>query len=184
MGSIPTPDTKNMIELEKNYLVKYLPPNLEKCESKEVIDIYLPKEAIHPTLRIRKNGNNYEITKKEPITEEDASSQTEQTIPLKESEFLALSRVDGNRLSKIRYFYPYNNRIGEIGIFQEALSGLVLVDFEFKTPEEKESFKMPEFCLADVTQEEFLAGGMLCGKSYQDIEERLKKLSYSPIVIS
>ena len=173
-----------MIELEKNYLVKYLSPNLEKCEFKEVIDIYLPKEAAHPTLRIRKNGDKYEITKKEPITENDASSQHEQTIPLKESEFLALSKVDGKRLSKIRYFYPYNNRIGEIGVFQEALSGLVLVDFEFETPEEMDSFSMPEFCLADVTQEEILAGGIHCGKSYQDIEEKLKKFNYSPVVIS
>ena len=40
---------------------------------------------------------------------------------------------------------------------------------------------MPNFCLAEVTHEEFLAGGMLCGKSYADIRESLKRLGYTKI---
>ena len=37
---------------------------------------------------------------------------------------------------------------------------------------------MPDFCLADVTQEKFIAGGMICGKSYEDIEKELKRFNY------
>ena len=69
----------------------------------------------------------------------------------------------------------------EIDVFQGALKGLVLVDVEFETVEEKDAFEMPEFCLVEVTQEEFIAGGMLCGKSYEDIEEGLKRYNYSRI---
>ena len=37
---------------------------------------------------------------------------------------------------------------------------------------------MPDFCLKEVTQELFIAGGMICGKSYEDIEENLKRFNY------
>jgi len=53
-----------------------------------------------------------------------------------------------------------------------------LVDVEFKDLDAKSSFGMPDFCLADVTQETIFAGGMLCGKKYSDIEERLKAFGY------
>lgn len=172
-----------MIELERTYLAKFLPENLEKCESKEIIDIYIPKSAEHPTLRIRKEGDKFEITKKEPVKGKDSSRQLEQTIALTREEFEALSSLEGKRIRKVRYYYDYEGRIEEIDVFQDGLEGLVLVDFEFETTEEKDSFKMPEFCLVDVTQEKFLAGGMLCGKSYKDIEGDLKRYDYSKLFL-
>ena len=66
----------------------------------------------------------------------------------------------------------------EIDIFQDKLAGLVIADFEFQTDEEMASFKMPSFCLAEVTGEEFPAGGMLAGKSYKDIEKDLSRFGY------
>ncbi|MBN2459821.1 hypothetical protein JXB28_06055 [Candidatus Woesearchaeota archaeon] len=170
-----------MIELEKTFLARELPKGLKKCKSKEVIDIYFPKEAKHPTIRIRKNGDKYEITKKERLDPNDASVQKEHTIPLSKEEFLALSKLDGKRLSKVRYYYDYNGRTAEIDVFKEGLKGLVVIDFEFETDEDKDNFKMPGFCLADVTQEEFIAGGMLCGKKYKDIEAKLKKYGYKKL---
>jgi len=167
-----------MIELEKTYLAKELPSELKNCKSKEIIDIYIPKSSEHPTLRIRKNGNKYEMTKKEPVNEGDASHQKEQTIILKESEFNELAKLDGKKAHKIRYFYEHNGRTAEIDVFQGHLKGLVLVDFEFDSLEEKDGFDMPDFCLADVTHEVFIAGGMICGKSYEDIEDDLKRFNY------
>ncbi len=170
-----------MIELEKTYLAKYLPFGLNKFRFKEIIDIYIPKSKNHPTLRIRKKGGNYEITKKEPV-KDDASEQEEQTIKLTEEEFSGLSGLKGRRTHKIRYYYGYNGKTAEIDVFQGALKGLVIVDFEFESSKEKDSFEMPEFCLADVTHELFLAGGMLCGKSYEDIEEELERFGYKKIL--
>lgn len=170
-----------MIELEKTYLAKELPKDLKKCDLKEVIDIYFPKTSDHPKLRLRKNGGKYELTKKEPVNEGDASHQKEQTITLTEVEFKALNKFDGKRVRKIRYYYNYNGRKAELGVFKDALSGLVLVDFEFLTKRERNNFVMPDFCLADVTQEMFLAGGMLCDKSYKDIKDKLKKFGYKKL---
>ncbi len=172
-----------MIELEKTYLAKFLPSGLKNCKSIEIIDVYIPKSSTHPTLRIRKNGDEFEITKKEPVKGKDSSRQLEQTIPLTEAEFKELMKLDGKKVRKIRLFYDYKGKVAEIDIFQDELKGLVLVDFEFKNLKEKESFKMPDFCLAEITQELFTAGGILCGKSYKDIEKDLKKFNYSKLFL-
>jgi CYTH domain-containing protein len=172
-----------MKELEKTYLAKAFPTGLKNCKSKEIIDIYIPKSSIHPKIRIRKYGDKYEITKKEPVNYNDASHQDEQTITLNESEFNELAKLEGKKTHKIRYYYDHNGKMAEIDVFQGALKGLVLVDFEFKTSEEKASFKMPNFCLADVTQEGFIAGGVLCGKRYEDVEKDLKRFNYSKLFL-
>ncbi|MEW6295330.1 MAG: hypothetical protein AB1467_03470 [Candidatus Diapherotrites archaeon] len=169
------------LELERTFLAKKIPEDLRKCESIELIDIYIPREAEHPTLRIRKKGEKREITKKEPTHKEDSSKQAEHTIHLTEKEYDALTKIKGKKLWKKRYKYPYNGRTAEIDVFQGPLKGLVLIDFEFNTEGEKKDFRMPEFCLADVTQEKFAAGGMLCGKKYSDIKKELEKYGYKKI---
>jgi adenylate cyclase len=186
-----------MIELERTFLAKYLPGDLQDCESKEIIDIYIPQDVKHPCLRLRKNGDRYEMTKKAPIKEGDATIQKEQTIILTRDEFESLSKVEGKRIYKIRYYYPstgstgslqagsgqvpYKDLIAEFDVFQEDLDGLVLVDFEFKGEKEKDDFRKPDFCLADVSQEQFIAGGMLCGKEYTQIEGKLKGFGYNKL---
>lgn len=170
-----------MIELEKTYLAKHIPLDLEKCPHKEIIDVYFPKTSIHPVLRLRKNGSKYEITKKQPILEGDASRQKESTIMLTKEEFDALSGLDGKRIHKIRYYYDYEDLKAEFDVFQESLAGLVMVDFEFQSVEDKDKFIMPDFCLADVTQEKFLAGGMVCGKSYDDLVTDLNRFDYKKL---
>ena len=169
------------IEIELTFLVKALPADLEKYPHKDLLDIYLPTESIHPILRLRQKGNSFEMTKKLAIDAADHSEQTEMTIPLDEEEFTEFATLPGKRVKKIRYAYPYRGVTAEIDVFQDALTGLVIADFEFKSSEEKNKFVIPEWCLAEVTQEESLAGGMLAGKSYKDIEELLKKFDYKKI---
>jgi len=47
----------------------------------------------------------------------------------------------------------------------------------------KDNFQMPDFCLVDVTPEVFIAGGVICGKTYADIEDSLKKFGYSKLFL-
>jgi CYTH domain-containing protein len=173
-----------MIELERTFLAKHLPQDLQKHPAKDMVDVYIPASAEHPVLRIRKNGNNYEMTKKQPVKQGDSSIQKEETIILSPPEYTALMTIQGKRVEKKRYKYPYQGLIAEIDVFGGGLQGLVLVDFEFANKEEMHAFVMPSFCLVEITQEKFTAGGMLCGKSYQDIEHDLKRFGYHKILIS
>lgn len=166
----------SVIEIEKRYLAKVL-PDLTNCKSKEIIDIYFPKDSIHPVMRLRKSGDFYEITKKERIND-DRMNHKEDNIHLTKEEFLALSAVGGKRVSKIRYLYNYEGRTAEIDVFNEDLQGLTIIEFEFPNIEEAKEFEIPEFCYVDVTHEELLAGGMICGKTYEEIKPILDKFNY------
>lgn len=167
-----------MLEFERLFLAKKLPDGLEKCKNKEVLDIYLPHDSHHPVLRLRKNGDKYEMTKKEVVS---AGVFKEQTIILAPEEFNAIEKLEGKRVHKIRYFYPHNGHTLEIGVFQGALKGLVLIDVEFPSEEDMKNFTAPDFFLTEVKNKSFLAGGMLCGKSYADIEPFLKQMGYQKL---
>lgn len=169
------------IEIEKTYLAKFLPSDLKSCKSEKMLDIYLPKESKHAKLRIRQKGESYVITKKTVIDKNDVSTQLEEHIRLSTEEFKSFSKISGNKISKTRYYYPYKNYTAEIDIFSGKLKGLVLVDFEFKNKKEFKNFIMPEFCLADVTQEEIIAGGVLSHNTMNSIGKVLKKFSYRKI---
>src|SRR6185436_9221926 len=94
-----------MEELELTYLAKELPKEALVSASVEMLDIYIPASASHPVLRIRKNGDKFEITKKEPLQEGDASRLLETTIPLTAGEYAELAQLSGKRVEKTRFYY-------------------------------------------------------------------------------
>lgn len=166
------------LELELTFLVKELPKEIENVEPVRILDIYIPETSDHCRLRLRQKGDKYEITKKTPVTEGDASEHIERTIPLTKQEFDALAKCSQKTVVKNRYKAKIDGKIAEVDVFLEKLKGLVLIDFEFNSREEKDSFQSPTVVLADVTQEEFIVGGVLAGKSYDDIIPELNRFNY------
>ncbi len=170
------------IEYELTYLAKSLPANIKSVTPNRLKDIYIPDTAdIHPRLRLRKKGNKFELTKKVPLKEGDASAHTELTIPLDESEFLALENSSTKIVEKDRYNITIDGYEAEIDVFLGDLQGLVLIDFEFDSEDAKSAFIVPDVCLADVTQEMFIAGGKLAGLTYSDISEELSRFNYTKL---
>lgn len=172
------------VELELTYLAKTLPDGLADCPSKLIVDVYFPAADPHPTLRLRQNGDIYQITKKLMAGGNDSSHMIEETIPLTAAEFAELSAHGGKRVVKRRYAYDYHGQLAEVDVFQENLTGLVVVDFEFTDRDAQNSFNMPDFCLADVTQDTLIAGGKLAGKSYADIAKGLAGYGYKPLQLT
>jgi CYTH domain-containing protein len=166
------------IELERTFLLKYKPEGLDRCKSVEISDVYFPQSVEHPVLRLRKKGDKRELTKKFPIDGKDSSEQEEHTIILSEKEFEEFFKLEGKELRKIRYYYPVGGLTAEVDVYQDKLRGLCVVDFEFKTKEQKNKFLMPNFCLCEVSQDKTFAAGLLAGKKYGDIESFLKSLNY------
>jgi CYTH domain-containing protein len=167
------------IEYELTYLAKQIPSEVQGVTPSRVIDYYLPEAGVeHPHMRIRAKGDTYELTKKQPIEGKDSSAQTEHTISLSPEEYADLSANRTRYVAKDRYKVVIDGHEAEVDVFKDALEGLVLIDFEFSTREEQLAFTMPEVCLADVTQETFIAGGILAGKSYADLQEFLEQYGY------
>ncbi|MDR1032911.1 MAG: hypothetical protein LBL84_02775 [Candidatus Nomurabacteria bacterium] len=179
-----------MIELEHEltFLIEQLPANLDKFPSKIIEDNYVPIEAKHPIIRIRRNGDKLVITKKYPIdladdgVTGDSSRMVEHTIELTRAEYDALNSYSGKRFKKRRFAYEIDGFSAELDVYLDALTGLAVIDFEFDSDEAMAKFKKPDFVGADITQDITLAGGMLCGKSYADIADHLStQYNYSPV---
>lgn len=171
------------IEIEVTYLAARIPDGLSSCAHKELEDIYFPAAAEHAKMRIRRSGKTYELTKKTPLDQHDAGQQKEENIALTAAEFAALAKGDGRRLVKMRYYLPYNGRVAEVDFFRGDLVGLVVVEFEFESSEAKAKFAMPDFCLTDITQDAYFAGGLLAGKTYAEIAPELARFHYRPLYL-
>jgi CYTH domain-containing protein len=169
-----------VLEIELTFLVASL-PDLTGCKRRKMRDMYFPAGVTHPVLRIRQKGDTFEFTKKTQLDPNDASTQREENVDLTKAEYDALAQGSGKEVIKTRYFYPYRGVTLEIDIFEGELRGLVLVDVEFDSKAARDSFVKPDFCTTDVTQEEFIAGGMLAGKKYDDIRAQLEALGYKPL---
>ena len=158
------------------YLARYLPDDLGDSPSQDLVDYYLPADQAHPTLRLRQSSHEFSLTKLGDATQE------EQTITLVEDEFAALAEVEARVIRKTRYAYTHEGKIADIDVFEGPLAGLVVVQFELATDEEKQAFSMPDFCLADVTHEAFVAEGMLAGMTYREVEPHLHRFGYKRLV--
>lgn len=177
------------LELEYTFLMNELPNDLDVSTSKIIEDNFIPLSAEHPITRIRRNGDEYMITKKYPIDSVDgglhgdSSRQIEHTIPLSREEYDALNSCGGKKFKKRRFLYEVDGVEAEIDVYLDKLAGLVVIDFEFDSDEEMNKFVKPDFVGADVTQEDTIAGGILAGKSYSDIADKLsKKYDYKPVM--
>lgn len=172
---------KKELEIEKTYLIKYIPKDLFKCKSRDIEDLYIPKKTKHSRLRVRKSGDYFVITKKLPIKDKNSSFHSEFNLEITKQEFNALRSSKCNIVKKTRFYYPFQKMIAEIDVFRGRHKGLVLVDFEFKNKGELANFKIPDFCLVDVTEEEFTAGGVLCKNSFSKLLPYLKKFNYKKV---
>ncbi|MGO2166403.1 hypothetical protein ACTXN6_04630 [Corynebacterium casei] len=168
------------IEIERTYLAAEIPELAKESQPKLMSDFYLPSDmTVHPKLSLCQKGDAYEITKKSVLDESDASQQSEATIELNMREFEALRECSSRKVSKLRYSMKHDDWTVEVDVFTEGLEGLVLVDFEFDKEQAMRKFKAPSYCGADVTQEDFIAGGMLAGRTIEDIADDLECLNYS-----
>lgn len=170
----------HFLEIEKTYLARSSPVDIGKTTFQQVIDVYL-LDSNASVIRLRQKGDKFELTKKVRLNNNSASSHTEYTIPLTKQEFDLFAKMGGKVVSKKRYKFNYQDLTGELDIFDGDLMGLVLVDFEFDSEEQFKNFKMPNFCLADVTEEDFVAGKNLAGKKYAELEADLIRFGYNKL---
>ncbi|HEY8999247.1 MAG TPA: hypothetical protein VIM53_02920 [Candidatus Saccharimonadales bacterium] len=178
-------NSNNSIEFERTFLAKEVPAELRSSLPERMVDVYFPDDlGVHPQLRARRRGQTYEITKKTPIVNGDVSQQLEQTIPLGSGEFASLITGHTRLVEKDRYKVYIGTFEAEVDVFSGELEGLVLIDFEFASKEAMDAFVMPAVCLAEVTQENFVAGGLLAGRAYADIAKDLARFNYQPLHVA
>jgi len=134
------------IEIERKFLVKKIPDNLDTYERIDMIQGYLNTD---PVVRVRKESDDYVLTYKGS----GLLSHSEYNLPLNKEAFEhLLKKCDGIIISKSRYKIPItNNLTAELDIFKGDLESLKLVEVEFSSVEEANNFTPPEWFGEDVT---------------------------------
>lgn len=134
------------IEIERKFLVKKIPDNLDTYERIDMIQGYLNTD---PVVRVRKESDDYVLTYKGS----GLLSHSEYNLPLNKEAFEhLLKKCDGIIISKSRYKIPIeNNLTAELDIFKGDLDSLKLVEVEFDSVEEADNFTPPEWFGEDVT---------------------------------
>ena len=138
--------TMENIEIERKFLVKKIPDNLDTYERIDMTQGYLNTD---PVVRVRKENDDYVLTYKGS----GLLSHSEYNLPLNKEAFEhLLKKCDGIIISKSRYKIPIeNNLTAELDIFKGDLDSLKLVEVEFDSVEEADNFTPPEWFGEDVT---------------------------------
>lgn len=134
------------MEIERKYLVRKLPENLEQYNKKKIAQGYLCTE---PVVRIRRSNDDYYMTYKG----DGLMVREEYNLPLTQEAYEHLHpKIDGLLIAKTRYLIPLDGKLtAELDVFEEDLNGLVIVEVEFNTVEEANAFHAPDWFGEDVT---------------------------------
>lgn len=134
------------MEIERKYLVKNLPEDLESYEQKRICQGYI---CTNPVVRIRRSNEEYFLTYKGS----GLLAREEYEMPLTAEAFEhMLPKIDGILIDKIRYLIPLDEKhTAELDVFQGQLAPLRLVEVEFDSIEDADSFVAPDWFGDDVT---------------------------------
>lgn len=154
------------MEIERKFLIKELPANLDEYPCLFIEQAYL---NTNPVIRIRRQDEEYYLTYKG----KGLMSREEYNLPLNKEAYEHLRpKADGNIISKKRYVIPLENpgfKEGytpsdtladsennqglkiELDIFEEPFAPLILAEVEFPDEETAKAFLMPEWFKEDVT---------------------------------
>lgn len=135
------------MEIERKFLVKTLPENLEQYPVHQIQQAYLSTD---PVLRIRRWDDAYILTYKGS----GLLAREEHEFPLTKAAYeRLLAKADGTCITKARYCIPFNGYTIELDIFEPPFAPLVLAEVEFSGEEEAMAFQPPAWFGADVTQD-------------------------------
>lgn len=133
------------MEIERKFLLKQLPENLESYPVRHLEQGYL---CTAPVVRIRRDNDRYELTYKG----KGSMVREEHNLPLTKDAYEHLrEKIDGRLIIKKRYMIPFQTYTIELDVFEGDLAPLTLAEVEFPTEEEANRFVAPDWFAEDVT---------------------------------
>ena len=135
-------------EIERKFLVRKLPDDLENYPHTEMSQGYLALGADGVQVRLRKNGSQHSLTYKRGT----GNVREEREVELTPEQFNTLwPATAGKQLAKRRYRIPLGSRVVEIDLYQGRHEGLVVAEVEFEEEQSARDFVPPDWLGEDVT---------------------------------
>ena len=138
------------MEIERKYLIRELPENLETYAYHDIEQAYL---CTAPVVRIRRQDDRYILTYKSS----GMMAHEEYNLPLTREAYEHLkAKADGNVITKRRYLIPLDDVLTiELDLFSGTFAGMILAEVEFPTEEAANTFTPPDWFIEDVTFKEY-----------------------------
>ena len=135
-------------EIERKFLIKFLPPQILQSRHYRIAQGYLSNEPGGRHVRLRKKANTPSLTFKVGR----GHVREEREITLSPKQFAILwPATAGRRLRKVRYEVPWKNLIIEIDIYRGINEGLIVAEVEFPSEASCRKFKPPRWLGREVT---------------------------------
>ncbi|MDO4632241.1 MAG: CYTH domain-containing protein [Eubacteriales bacterium] len=145
------------MEIERKYLIRRLPADLDTYPFHEIEQGYL---CTSPVVRIRRQDDSYILTYKGS----GLMTREEYNLPLTRDSYLHLKeKTDGYLITKRRYVLPLSDGLKiELDRFAGTFEGLFLAEVEFPDEETANSFTPPDWFGTDVTFDGRYHNSSLC----------------------
>lgn len=140
------------VEIERKFLLKCIPDNLEAYPHHRIEQGYLCTE---PVIRIRRMDEAYFLTYKSRSRNPSLLGHEEFERPLtREAWQHLLPKIDGCLIAKTRYYLPLeSDLVCELDHFDSPMKDLYLAEVEFESEEAAAAFIPPDWFGEDVSHD-------------------------------
>jgi CYTH domain-containing protein len=135
------------LEIEKKFLIKQIPQDLEQFPHKEITQWYFSDPSTGKSIRVRKIGSEYIVTRKK--WHGVVRNETETKINKEEFDEMWMN-VENRFLKKTRYYIPYEWKTIELDVYKN-LHWFVTAEVEFSTKREAKQFVAPQWFDEDLS---------------------------------
>lgn len=155
------------MEIERKFLIKSLPDNLESYPCDTLTQAYISTE---PVIRVRQKNDQYILTLKSA----GLLAREEVEMPLSEESFShLLSKKDGISIEKKRYKIPDKPYLIELDIFEGAYKGFCMAEVEFPDIEQANAYNAPSWFGPEVTMDTRFHNSNLSKRTEEEIQDFL-----------
>jgi len=163
-------------EYERRFLLDKLPPG--RTNPRYIVDHYVNETRLRlRTVSAGENGDtDLKLGHKRRVVADDPTAIRCTSIYLDKTEFAVLSNLPGRRLVKTRWAIALGRWTGAVEVFEEALSGLVMLEVDLGDVADLKAFEPPDWAGPEVTQSEAFTGAELAGRTWADVAETVDRM--------
>lgn len=160
------------MEIEKKYLIKTLPIDLDSFPHEEISQAYVHTD---PVIRVRRKGSRCILT----VKSSGMMVREELELPITKEQFSGLlKKAEGLIIEKTRYRIPAgDSHTIELDIFHGNLEGFIMAEVEFEDVESAGSFLPPAWFGREVTNDYHFHNSWLSGLDPEGIRAFLDRLA-------
>jgi CYTH domain-containing protein len=165
-------------ELQRTFLIEGLPEPLERKSSHlQIFDNYIHETPLRlRSIRVPETKEwTLMLQKRYPAAEFGAEWNIEE-IHLTESEYEHFKPLEGNEIRKNRYNAEFDGRGFEFDVYLGALWGLNRARVRFADRDEMVSLVVPEFVVAEITDESFFDDSNLVNQNLESVRQEVERL--------